>query len=257
MARPAKNVSEKPPRTAAQLKTAAAAAVSALRSKSSSQVRAGMTRFGLPPDRALGVPMKQIQALAKRLGPDHALADPLWDTGVYEARLLVAYVGEPSRLTVAQMDRWCADFDNWAVVDTLCFTLFNESPHAWGRVAAWVKKKNEFEKRAGFVLMACLSGPRRNAEDAVFLRWLPVIERDAADERNFVKKGVSWALRMIGRRNAALHEAALAVARRLADSPVASARWVGKDALRDLTKPAVIARIGAAGTKARKRKRLD
>ena len=175
-----------------------------------------------------------IQVIAKRLGRDHDLADALWKTGIYEARLLTSYVDEPARVTSAQMDRWCRDFDNWGIVDTVCFKLFDQSPHAWQKVEPWSKRREEFIKRAGFVLMACLAAHDRSATDAQFLALLPLIERGADDDRNFVKKGVSWALRMIGRRSPKLRIAALALARKLAASDHAARRWIGKDALRDL-----------------------
>jgi len=204
-----------------------------------------MARYGIPSGGALGVPMKQIQALAKRLGRDHALAEAFWATGVYEARLLVAYLGEPTELTPAQMERWCREFDNWAVVDTLCFALFDRSPKAWGKVVLWTKKPGEFQRRAGFVLLACLAAHDEDATDDQFLKLLPVIEQGATDERNFVKKGVSWALRMIGRRNRRLHAAALQTARRLAASDQPSARWIGKGAVKELAGPAVLRQVEA------------
>jgi 3-methyladenine DNA glycosylase AlkD len=209
--------------------------------------REGLARYGIPSDRALGVSMADVQALAKRLGRNHELADALWATGCYEARLLTAYVDEPARVTSAQMDRWCRDFDNWGICDTLCFALFDRTPHAWTKVAQWAGKRDEFVRRAAFALLASLAGHDKSASDARFLDSLPRIERAAGDERNFVKKGVSWALRRIGRRNAALHAAAVTLARRLAASPQPAARWVGKDALRELTHPAVIRRLGAGG----------
>ena len=230
-------------RTKAQLKTDVASALAALKRESSKKVRDGLVRFGLPNSNALGVQMKDIQALGKKLGPDHELAGALWETGVYEARLLVAYVGEPERLTATQMDQWCRDFDNWGVTDTLCFALFNESPHAWGRVRQWVRRKAEFEKRAGFALMACLSHPRRPGADARFIEGLAHIEHGATDDRNFVKKGVSWALRMVGRRNVALNASSVALSRRLIESEHASARWIGRDAFKELTSPAVVRRL--------------
>ncbi|HUG11353.1 MAG TPA: DNA alkylation repair protein [Opitutaceae bacterium] len=235
----------KPARTAAQLKADVEAAVAALKRKSSKKVRDGLVRFGLPTANALGVQMRDIQALGEKLGPDHELAEALWETGVYEARLLVAYIGEPARLTPAQMDRWCRDFDNWGIADTLCFALFNESPHAWGRVGHWVRRKAEFEKRAGFALIACLSHPRRPGDDALFIESLAHIERGASDERNFVKKGVSWALRMVGRRDVALNTASVALARRLIESEHTSARWIGRDALKELTSAALLRRLAA------------
>jgi 3-methyladenine DNA glycosylase AlkD len=135
-----------------------------------------------------------------------------------------------------------------AVCDTLCFKLFDRTPHAWKKVAQWSGKRDEFQRRAAFALLASLAGHDRDAADAAFLVTLPLIERAATDDRNFVKKGVSWALRRIGWRNAQLHAAAVATARRLAASPDATARWIGKDALRDIERPAVVKRFAAQAT---------
>ncbi len=159
--------------------------------------------------------------------------------------MLSSFVDEPARVTPAQMDRWCRDFDNWAICDTVCFHLFDRTPHAWAKVAQWSGRREEFVKRAAFALLASLAGHDKSAGDVPFVESLLLIERAADDERNFVKKGVSWALRRIGRRNAALNAAAATVARRLADSPQAAARWVEKDALRELTSPAVVRRLGS------------
>ena len=193
-----------------------------------------MARYGLPSDNALGVSVADIRALAKQIGRSHELAVELWKTGVYEARMLTAFIDEPARVTPAQMDRWCRDFDNWGICDTLCFHLFDRTPHAWNKIEKWAGRREEFVKRAAFALLASVALHDKKAADAPFLRSLPLIEQAATDERNFVKKGVSWALRGIGKRNAALKAAATALARRLALSPQAAARWVGKDALRDL-----------------------
>ncbi len=201
--------------------------------------REGMARYGIVARKAFGVTVADIRMLAKKVGRDHALAGQLWKTGWYEARMLVAFIADPARLTPAQMDRWTRDFDNWAVCDTLCFHLYDRSPHAWKKVSAWSRRKEEFVRRAAFALLAGLALHDKKAPDAPFLRALPLIERAAPDERNFVKKGVSWALRGIGRRNPKLNAAAVKVARRLAASDSASARWIGKDALRELTGPVV------------------
>jgi 3-methyladenine DNA glycosylase AlkD len=195
-----------------------------------------VARYGIVTPKAFGVPMRNIQELGKRLGRDHALAAALWATGWYEARTLAAYVDQPERVTAAQMDRWAREFDNWAIVDTLCFCLFDRTTHAWRKVEQWSRRREEFVKRAAFALLASLALHDKKAPDRPFLQSLKLIERAAVDERNFVKKGVSWALRAVGRRNRALHTAALQTARRLAASDEAAARWVGRDGLRDLTK---------------------
>jgi len=208
-----------------------------LRDHASDAQRDGMARYAIPSDHALGVSMKDIQSLAKQLGRDHELAAALWDTGVYEARMLAAYVEDPALLTPAQMDRWCRDFDNWAICDTQCFTLFDMTPHAWGRVVAWSSRRDEFQKRAAFALLASLALHGRVEDDSLYADGLAIIEREAHDDRNFVKKGVNWALRSIGRR-ADWRAEATAVAKRLAASDEASARWIGKDALREFARTA-------------------
>ena len=194
----------------------------------------GMARYAIPSDHAYGVAMKDIKALGKQLGRNHALALALWDTGVYEARMLTSFVGDPEQLTPAQMDRWCKEFDNWAYCDTLCFNLFDRSPHAWAKVEKWSRSSGEFEKRTAFALLWSLSLHDKRSGDEPFLEGLALVEREAGDERNFVKKAVNMALRAIGRRSRALHAAAVEVARRLAGSKNATERWVGKDALREL-----------------------
>ena len=207
-----------------------------LRSHSTKATRDGMARYAIPADNALGVAMKDIKALGTKLGRDQELAVALWETGVYEARMLCSFVSDPAKLTSAQMDRWCKDFDNWAICDTMCFNLFDRTPHAWAKVTHWSKKRGEFEKRTAFALLWSLAMHDRSSDDKPFVHGLALIERAADDERNFVKKAVNMALRAVGRRNRALSAAAVATALRLAGSDDETARWIGKDALREIAK---------------------
>lgn len=219
------------------------AALAWLKRRSSKATLAMMARFAIPTDRAYGVAMKDIKALAAKLGRNHELALALWPTGVYEARMLASFVADPARLTPAQMDRWLTDFDNWGFCDTLSFSLFDRTPHAWAKVDEWSTRRKEFEKRTAFALLWSLTAHDKHASDDRFIHGLALIEREASDERHFVKKAVNMALRAIGKRNRALNAAAVSVARRLAASCDATARWVGKDALRELTSPAVLKRL--------------
>jgi len=182
-----------------------ASALAALERASTARDRENLTRFGITANKAFGVSMANVQALGKRLGRNHDLAAGLWETGWYEARLLTSFVDEPERVTAAQMDRWCRDFDNWGICDTICFHLFDRTPYAWAKVDQWHDKRAEFVKRAAFALLASLALHDKRSGDRPFLDSLPLVERAAADDRNFVKKGVSWALRLIGRRNTALN----------------------------------------------------
>jgi 3-methyladenine DNA glycosylase AlkD len=207
------------------------------------KTRDGMAGYGITAKKAFGVTMGDIRVLAKRLGTNHDLAVALWNTGVYEARMLTAFVADPQKLTAAQMDQWCRDFDSWAICDTLCFALFDRSPDAFDKVKAWAKSNDEFIKRAAFALLACLALHDRGVGDEPFLKLLPLIERACMDGRNFVKKAVNWALRAIGGRSKPLHAESLDMARRLADSSDATARWIGKDAEKALEGSATMKRL--------------
>jgi 3-methyladenine DNA glycosylase AlkD len=206
-----------------------------LEKKGSKRVREeAKTRYGVDAPQSFGVPVGAVQQLAKQLGKDHQLAAELWATGWYEARLLCAYVDEVDLVTPAQMDRWVRDFDNWGIVDTVCFVLFDKSKHAWSRVEPWCKRKEEFVRRAGFVMLACLGLHDKAAPDARFLTGLALIEKYAGDDRNFVRKGVSWALRVIGGRNAVLNAAARESCQRLIESGDPVARSIGTQGMREL-----------------------
>ena len=205
-----------------------------LKRKGTRRTIEGMDRYGIKARRVFGVPMGQLLALGKKIGKNQELSLALWATGWYEARLLAALVGEPEKVTRKQMNTWAGEFENWGDCDTVCFKLFDRSPFAWEKARQWSQSPREFVKRGGFVLMACLALHDKASPDTPFLRLLPLIEKGAEDERNFVMKGVSWALRSIARRSPALKSASLRVANRLAKSDEAAPRWVGKDVLRQV-----------------------
>jgi len=214
-----------------------------LKKHSTRATRDGMARYAIPSDNAYGVAMKDIKVLGKQLEKRNDLAIALWNTGVYEARMLTSFVADPALLTSTQMDRWCKDFDNWAICDAMCFNLFDRSPHRWAKVKQWSTSRKEFEKRTAFALLWSLSVHDKQAADEQFIDGLRLIERAATDERNFVKKAVNMALRAVGKRNQKLNSAAVLLARRLSDSDDQTARWVGRDALRELTSPSVKKRL--------------
>jgi 3-methyladenine DNA glycosylase AlkD len=198
--------------------------------------REGMARFGINPDRAIGVRIPDLRRLGRDIGTDHRLALALWRTGVHEARILASMVDDPSAVTERQMESWARDFDSWDLCDQCCGNLFDKTPFARRKALEWANRKEEFVKRAGFALMAWSAVHDKAAEDRFFLDFFTVIEQQANDERNFVKKAVSWALRQIGKRNRRLRSRALSVAKRLAvRTDSRAARWIGADALRELS----------------------
>jgi 3-methyladenine DNA glycosylase AlkD len=219
------------------------AVIASLKRLGTKSTRDGMARFAIPSDKAFGVTVGDIRKVAKQLGRDHDLALDLWETGLYEPRMLACFVDDPKQVTPTQMDRWCRDFDSWAICDTACFHLFDRTPHSWRKVEQWAGRRDEFVKRAAFALLATLALHDKKTGDQPFVEFLALIEREANDNRNFVKKAVNWALRAIGKRNRALHTPALATAERLSMSDEAAARWIGRDALRELSGPEVTRRL--------------
>ena len=182
-------------------KPSAAEVLARLRELADPRLRAMQARFGIPTEKSLGLRFPPIQKLAREIGRDHKLAQQLWDSGIHEARHLAFLVAEPARMSESQMERWAREFDSWDVVDGTCLYLFLYTPFAWKKAIAWSRRKEEFVKRASFSLMAYLAVHDKQAPGAKFERLLPIIQREAGDARNFVKKAVNWALRQIGKRN--------------------------------------------------------
>jgi len=203
----------------------------------------GMARFGIRPAVAYGVPKPALRRLAREIGKDHDLAQGLWSSGAHDARVLASMIDDPAKVTEAQMETWTNDFDNWDICDQCCMNLFWETAFAYEKAEEWSANGEEFVKRAGFVLMASLAIHDKKASDGKFERFLTRIEREATDDRNYVRKAVNWALRQIGKRNAGLRQKAIEVALELQRAESKSARWVGSDALRELTSDTVRDRV--------------
>jgi 3-methyladenine DNA glycosylase AlkD len=210
-----------------------------LRDGAQPDAKATLERFGITARQSYGWSVPSLRELAKEIGQDHTLAQQLWATGVLDARILASLVDEADRVTPRQMERWARDFDSWAVCDACCLNLFDRTPYAHGKIRAWSGRKEEFVKRAAFALLAAVAVHDKDASDDTLIGFFPLIEREAGDPRNFVKKAVSWALRQIGKRNPRLRTAAMACAERIAVQGTPSARFVATDALRELQSDAV------------------
>ncbi len=203
----------------------------------------GMARFGIRAKVVYGVAKPKMDELARRIGKNHDLALELWATGVHDARILAGMIDEPSQVSASQMERWVRDFDNWDVCDGTCCHLFVFAAPAWAKAVEWSRRKKEFEKRAGFALMAYLAYRDKSAVDVKYQRLFSIIEREARDERNFVKKAMNWALRNIGKRNGRLNREAIRAAERIRLQYSRAARWIAADALRELKSAAVQKRL--------------
>ena len=225
------------------MKTKAKSIIGELKALASQHNRAGMQRFGINTSRALGISMKILREKAKPYRKNHELALELWDEQIHEARLLAVLIDDPEQLTDEQMEAWVKDIDSWDLCDQACMNLFDKFSGAWEKARQWSARREEFVKRAGFVLMAVRSVHDKKASDEAFLASLAIIERESGDERNFVKKAVNWALRAIGKRNPYLHQKAIEYSEKLAQSKNKAARWIGKDALRELQSEKVQARL--------------
>ena len=204
---------------------------------------AGMGRFGINPHNTYGVSVPALRKMAKKIGKNHALALKLWDSDIHEARLLASFIDDPNLVTERQMGSWVKDFDSWDVCDQCCSNLFDRTKFAYKKALEWSKRKEEFVKRSGFVLMAALSVHDREVSDKEFVKFLSIIKREAIDERNFVRKAVNWALRQIGKRNVRLNKAAIKTAKEIQKIDSKAARWIAGDALRELTSRAVQSKI--------------
>jgi 3-methyladenine DNA glycosylase AlkD len=198
-----------------------------------------MSRFGIDTRDALGVTVTELRGLARRIGRDHELAAALWESEIHEARILATMVDDPAHVTEAQMERWVSDLGSWDLCDQLCGNLFDRTPFVFDMALRWSRREEEFVKRAGFVLMASSAVHRKDVRDSRFEVFLPAIRAQASDDRNYVKKAASWALRQIGKRSLGLHRKAVATARQIERIDSRAARWISRDVLRELESAAV------------------
>jgi 3-methyladenine DNA glycosylase AlkD len=202
-----------------------------------------MAKFGMRVEKRLGVPVPVMRRIAKETGKDHKLAVSLWKTGVAEARIVASIIAVPEEMTENEIDSWVDDIASWDVCDQVCMNLFEKTPIARRKIGEWSQRQEEFVRRTAFALIACLAWHDKAAADQVFIDFLPLIERGATDERNFVKKAVSWALRNIGKRNPRLNKAAIQTAREIQRLDSKAAHWIASDAIRELEGEAARKRI--------------
>lgn len=208
----------------------------------------GMARYGINTERALGLTVTELRGIARPYRRDHDLARRLWASGIHEARILASLVDDPARVTEGQMESWVLDLDSWDLCDQLCANLFDRTPFAFDKAVEWSAREEEFVRRAGFALMATSAVHRKCEPDVRFERFLPAIRRAATDERNLVKRAVSWALRQIGKRSPGLNRKAIEAARGIGRIDSRAARWIARDALRELESHAVRERLRRASS---------
>jgi 3-methyladenine DNA glycosylase AlkD len=211
----------------------------------------GMARYGMGVEKRLGVSVPEMRKIAKKIGKDHLLAGELWKTGISEAMILASMIDIPDEVTEEQMEEWVRGFNSWDVCDQVCMNLFEKTPLAWKKILDWSQREEEFVKRAGFALIACLAWHNKEAADQDFVRLIPVIKDGATDERNFVKKSVSWALRNIGKRSRNLNRAALEAAEEIRNMDNKTARWIASQVSRDLTSETTQRRLRKLETKSK------
>ncbi len=208
--------------------------ISKLKGLSDGKVRKSQQKFGISQKGRLGVRIPELRRMARELGVDHALALRLWGSGIHEARILATLIDDPSMTDERQMELWAADLDSWDVCDACCNNLFYKTEFAYGKALEWSRREEEFVKRAGFVLMACLAMHDKEAGEGKFERFLNATVRESGDGRHFVLKAVNWALRQIGKRNKRLNGIAISTAKAIGKKGGAGARWIAADALREL-----------------------
>mgnify|MGYP006412868863 FL=1 len=214
-----------------------------LKSLSNTKNRQGMARFGIETSKAFGISIPNLRAIAKEVGKDHKLAQQLWNSGYHEARILACFIDDPKEVTEKQLDEWVLGFNSWDLCDQCCSNLIDKTPFAIKKINEWSAREEEFVRRAGIVLMACLAVHAKKMSDSEFEPFFKIIKKYSTDERNFVKKAVNWALRQIGKRNLALNKRAIIVGKSIQTIDSKSAKWIAHDAIRELQSEAVQERL--------------
>lgn len=220
--------------------------VKRLKSLADPEAVKGMARYGINATAAYGVSMPELRKIARTVKKNHSLAEMLWSSGIHEARILASMIDDSRQVNEEQMEQWVMDFNSWDLCDQCCNNLFRKVEHAHDKAVEWSSRQEEFVKRAGFVLMACLAVHDKIAQDEAFLKFMPIIKKESADSRNFVKKAVNWALRQIGKRNQRLNQEALRTAHEINRTGSGAAQWIASDAIRELAGERVQKRLASS-----------
>lgn len=217
--------------------------VEELQKMGSIKFKEGLDRFGINSSNSYGIRMPDLRAFAKTIGKNQELSLQLWETGQHETRILATLIGEKRKVTERQMDAWVKDFNSWDVCDQCIGNLFDKTPWAYEKAIEWSKREKEFEKRAGFAMMAMLAVHDKKEADDSFIQFFPYIMAEAIDGRNFVKKAVNWAIRQIGKRNRTLNSESIDLSKALLELESASAKWIAQDAIKELESDKIQARL--------------
>jgi len=218
-----------------------------LKSLSNPRAVEGMAKYGITPKRTYGVSIPNLRKIAKEIGKDHELAKKLWESNIRETKILASMIDYPELVTEEQMERWGKEFDYWEICDQVCQNLFTYTKFAYQKAIEWGGRDEEFVKRAGFALIAWLAFKDKEAKDKQFEKFLPIVKREATDNRIFVKKAVNWALRQIGKRNICLNTKAIETAKEIQKIQSKSAKWIAQDAIKELTNDAIQERLKERG----------
>ena len=195
----------------------------------------GVGRFGIKTENNLGNSVTNLRNFAKKIGKNHKLAVELWNSGIRDARMVAACIEDPKTVSEEQIDSWVSDFDSWDICDHTCGHLIDKTPFAYKKVKEWSKRKKEFEKRAGFALIAWLAVHDKSADNAKFDEFLNIIKEESTDKRNYVRKAVNWSLRNIGKRNISMNKKAIKISKEIQKIESKTAKWIANDAIRELT----------------------
>ena len=197
-------------------------------------------KFGISTDKAVGTAVTTLRALVKGLPrPDQDLAEALWQSGIHEARIMASTLADPEQMTREKLDNWASELNSWDICDLCCGNLFSRVKNPLKLAERWIKKEDEFVRRAGFAIICSLSAPRAKTTDEDLIKLLPLIKNHSCDPRPMVHKAVNWALRNIGKKNPRLTPRAVACANEILDlyPDNRSARWVAHNALWELNLP--------------------
>ena len=203
----------------------------------------GMASFGISPKRTYAVRIPELRRIANKVGKDHDLAHKLWKADYRETKILACIIDDPELVSEEQMDSWVVEFDYWEICDQCCMNLFRKTSFAYKKIFEWSNREEEFVKRAAFTLIAVLAVHDKQAADDKFEQFFPIIKRESTDDRNYVKKAVNWALRHIGKKNIYLNKKAIIIAEEIHKINSKSAKWIAKDALRELKSEKVQKRL--------------
>ena len=169
--------------------------------------------------KSFGIGLTKLRKYSKTVGKDPKLAGQLWQTNIYEMKIIALLIDDPKTVTIKQAEKQVEQLQGGylAHVFSSCDATLAKTPFVVELADKWVKSKDKVRRRCGYGLLYEISKSKKKSapNDEYFLEHIAHIEKTYPEQSTTTLMALAGALMGIGKRNKELNAAALKVAMKI------------------------------------------